>query len=43
MEGETLFKMMQRHRMITQIIGVVAIFVTGLWGMLQNMTGSALH
>ncbi len=43
MEGEVLFKMMHRHRMITQVIGMVAIFVTGLWGMYQNLNTSVLH
>jgi len=26
-----------RHRLHTQLIGVVSIFVTSLWGMWQNM------
>ncbi len=43
LEGEALFKMLSRHRVITQVIGVVSIFVTGLWGMLQNMSNSVLH
>lgn len=36
--GEILFKRLNRHRIYTQIIGMVAIFVTALWGMYQNMT-----
>ncbi len=40
--GETLFKRMFRHRMITQIIGILSIFATAMWGMLQNMTTGAL-
>ncbi|MEO0751076.1 MAG: component of SufBCD complex [Pseudomonadota bacterium] len=43
LRGEDLYKMMSRHRMTTQIVGVVSIFVTGLWGMLQNLNFSALH
>ncbi|MEM7597683.1 MAG: component of SufBCD complex [Pseudomonadota bacterium] len=43
LRGEALYKMMSRHRMTTQIVGVVSIFVTGLWGMLQNLNFSALH
>jgi hypothetical protein len=35
--GDILFKRMNRHRLYTQIIGMVAIFVTALWGMYQNM------
>lgn len=36
--GEQLHKRLMRHRLYTQIIGMVAIFVTALWGMYQNMT-----
>ena len=36
--GEQLHKRLMRHRIYTQIIGMVAIFVTALWGMYQNMT-----
>ncbi|GAA6175317.1 component of SufBCD complex [Sulfitobacter pacificus] len=36
--GEILFKRMNRHRLYTQIIGMVSIFVTALWGMYQNMS-----
>ena len=43
LRGEALYKMMSRHRMTTQIVGVVSIFVTGLWGMLQSLNFSALH
>ena len=35
--GELLFKRLNRHRLYTQIIGMVAIFVTALWGMYQNV------
>jgi hypothetical protein len=36
--GEALFRRLSRHRFWTQMIGVVSIFVTALWGMWQNMT-----
>jgi hypothetical protein len=36
--GEPLFKALNRHRFWTQVIGVLSIFVTALWGMWQNMT-----
>lgn len=32
-----LFKRLSRHRLYTQIIGMVSIFVTALWGMYQNI------
>ncbi len=35
--GEELIKMMTRHRLVTQIIGVISIFVTALYGMAQNI------
>jgi hypothetical protein len=37
-QGEALCRALTRHRFWTQIIGVVAIFVTALWGMWQNMS-----
>jgi hypothetical protein len=40
--GEALRKRMLRHRVHTQIVGMVAIFVTALWGMYQNMSIGAL-
>jgi len=40
--GEPLRKRLNRHRLYTQLIGVVAIFVTAMWGMYQNMTFGAL-
>ena len=36
--GERLHKRLMRHRLYTQIIGMVAIFVTALWGMFQNLS-----
>ncbi len=35
--GERLYKRLNRHRLYTQIIGMIAIFVTALWGMYQNV------
>jgi hypothetical protein len=35
---ERLFKRLNRHRLYTQIVGMISIFVTALWGMYQNMT-----
>lgn len=36
--GELLCKRLTRHRLYTQMIGTVSIFVTALWGMYQNMS-----
>ena len=36
-QGAQLRKIMQRHRFITQGLGVISIFVTALWGMYQNL------
>ena len=35
--GEALRRHLARHRLITQIIGVISIFITGLYGMAQNL------
>ena len=40
--GPALHRRMRLHRLYTQMIGVVAIFVTAMWGMYQNMTHGAL-
>lgn len=40
--GDALYRRLRRHRISVQAIGVVAIFVTAMWGMWQNMTGSVL-
>jgi len=37
-----LFKRLGRHRVATQVIGMVSIFVTAIWGMLQNLNASVL-
>ncbi len=36
-EGEALYKILLRHRLWTQIIGMIAIFITGLYGMFHNL------
>lgn len=35
--GAALFRRLSRHRMTTQAIGMLAIFITSMWGMWQNM------
>ena len=35
--GDALYRRLHIHRVITQVIGMVAIFVTALWGMFQNL------
>ena len=35
--GEALHKRLIRHRQKTQLIGMLAIFVTAMWGMYQNL------
>jgi putative effector of murein hydrolase LrgA (UPF0299 family) len=36
--GALLIKRLYRHRLYTQIIGMISIFVTALWGMYQNIS-----
>lgn len=36
-QGEALFRRLNRHRLATQLLGMVAIFVTSLYGMWQNL------
>jgi len=36
-EGEELHRQLHRHRLMTQFVGMVSIFVTAMWGMWQNM------
>lgn len=36
--GTALHRRLTRHRITVQAIGVVSIFVTALWGMLQNFS-----
>jgi len=40
--GAALRSRLRRHRLYTQLIGIIAIFVTAMWGMYQNMTFGAL-
>ncbi|MFD0857918.1 component of SufBCD complex [Roseovarius aquimarinus] len=40
--GDALISAFNRHRLLVQIIGMLSIFVTAMWGMYQNMTSSAL-
>ncbi|WP_282128190.1 component of SufBCD complex [Roseobacter litoralis] len=40
--GALLRKRLSRHRLYVQMIGVVSIFVTALWGMYQNLSIGAL-
>ncbi len=42
LHGEALRKRMHRHRVHTQIVGMITIFITALWGMYQNMSIGAL-
>ena len=41
-QGELLRKRLMRQRIYTQIIGMISIFVTSLWGMYQNLSASFL-
>ena len=38
LSGEALWVRLARHRIATQAIGMVSIFVTALWGMFQNLS-----
>ena len=40
--GELLHKRLARHRIYVQLIGMVSIFVTALWGMYQKFHSSPL-
>jgi len=35
--GPVLRKALMRHRLMTQVIGMISIFITALWGMYQNL------
>ncbi|KUF11585.1 hypothetical protein [Pseudoponticoccus marisrubri] len=37
-QGEALHRRLRLHRMLTQFIGMLSIFVTALWGMYQNLS-----
>ena len=36
--GDALFKRLMRHRFWTQVIGMISIFVTAMFGMARNLT-----
>lgn len=38
LRGEDLRARLMRHRLYTQMLGVVSIFCTALWGMYQNLS-----
>ncbi|MGK7755210.1 MULTISPECIES: component of SufBCD complex [unclassified Roseovarius] len=40
--GEALYKRMHHHRIVTQMVGVLSILVTAMWGMLVNMSTGVL-
>jgi hypothetical protein len=40
--GHALVTRLARHRLLVQMIGMVSIFVTAMWGMYQNMSIGAL-
>jgi len=39
---EETFRLLARHRFFVQLIGMIAIFVTSMWGMYQNLSASFL-
>ncbi|KPA22638.1 hypothetical protein shim_09250 [Shimia sp. SK013] len=41
-EGEDLWRRLGRHRFWVQLVGMLSIFVTSLWGMYQNFQISPL-
>ena len=41
-KGDDLVRQLRRHRFNVQWIGMLSIFVTGMWGMYQNLTLGAL-
>lgn len=40
--GEDLCRKLSRHRIVVQVIGMISIVVTAMWGMLQNFNISPL-
>jgi hypothetical protein len=42
-EDEALVSRLMKHRFVVQLIGMLSIFVTSLFGMYQNMGYSILH
>ncbi len=41
-DADRIHQLLNRHRFVTQAIGMLAIFVTAFWGMWQNMQLGAL-
>jgi hypothetical protein len=41
-EGEALYARLSKHRVITQFIGMISIFVTAMFGMYQNLAVSPI-
>jgi len=37
LSGDALQNRLRRHRLYTQIIGMLSVFVTAMWGMYQNL------
>ena len=42
LHGDALIKRLHGHRLITQLMGVLAIFVTAMWGMWQNISNGII-
>ncbi|RRH72603.1 component of SufBCD complex [Falsigemmobacter faecalis] len=40
--ADETFRLLSRHRFFVQLIGMIAIFVTSMWGMYQNLSVSIL-
>ena len=41
-EGEALCNRLRLHRLATQLIGVISVFITAMWGIYQNLSYGAL-
>jgi hypothetical protein len=41
-DDHALRRRLVRTRLYVQLVGVVSIFVTGIWGMIQNLTNGVL-
>ncbi len=42
LHGDQLIRVLLRHRLLIQFLGVITIFATAVWGMLRVMTASVL-
>jgi hypothetical protein len=40
--GALLYKRLNRHRIFVQVVGMISIFITSIWGMYQNFSSSPL-